>query len=223
MKRISRARIKPGYGIVQRDVMCWHPEELSVYGKAIYGLLVAYAGEKEYCFPSQPTLMQDLGLSKPTVIKGTRELEALDLVGVLRTKGEVNRYYPKYIADDPEPLEIPSIPGSARSSSRKKASWLNYEPADYPDHIHQAFLDLNNWMDDYTPIVRKLQTQITIDNFMKLVKSFDIDKIKQTLLNMQNHKPLVKKYTSVYLTLNNWIKRDPGQSDPPAQKLSTKW
>lgn len=55
--------------------------------------------------------------------------------------------------------------------------------------------------------VSKLSIQLTDAECQRLLIEYPKDDIWKTLLNMENHKDLVKKYTSVNLTLRSWIKR----------------
>lgn len=55
--------------------------------------------------------------------------------------------------------------------------------------------------------VSKLSIQLTDAECERLLNEYKREDIWQTLLNMENHKDLVKKYTSVNLTLRNWIKK----------------
>ena len=92
-------RIQQGYGIIQREIM---RSDVSVYSKAVYCLLVSYAGEKESCFPSLKTMCDDLQISKPTVIKSLKELIKIGFLVADRTRTVMgdfanNVYYPMYI------------------------------------------------------------------------------------------------------------------------------
>ena len=63
-------------------------------------------------------------------------------------------------------------------------------------------------MDSETTFVRKIKKQMTEEQFMKLKKTYNSTQIMNTILNLENYKDATKKYTSVYLTVNNWLKRD---------------
>jgi hypothetical protein len=95
-------RIKPGYGIVQRAVMT---ANIDIYSKAVYCLLVSYAGENISCFPSLSTMCNDLKISKPTLIKSLKELIANKLIVADKRKTKMgdftsNIYYPMQIMED---------------------------------------------------------------------------------------------------------------------------
>jgi hypothetical protein len=56
--------------------------------------------------------------------------------------------------------------------------------------------------------VSKLSSQLTYDECLKLLSSYDRNRIADILLQMENKKDLTKKYTSVYLTALTWLKND---------------
>ena len=49
---------------------------------------------------------------------------------------------------------------------------------------------------------------MTEEQFMKLKEKYNSQQIIDTVLNLENYKDATKKYTSVYLTVSNWLKRD---------------
>ena len=73
---------------------------------------------------------------------------------------------------------------------------------------NESFERFNKWLDSETTFVRKIKKQITEEQFMKLKKTYNSTQIMNTILNLENYKDATKKYTSVYLTVNNWLKRD---------------
>lgn len=56
--------------------------------------------------------------------------------------------------------------------------------------------------------VSQLKKQLSPEQAIKLLEEYSKAEIHQTLLEMENHQPLSKKYISVYLTLQNWLKRN---------------
>ena len=73
---------------------------------------------------------------------------------------------------------------------------------------NEAFEKFNKWLDSETTFVRKIKKQMTEEQFMKLKKTYNSTQIMNTILNLENYKDATKRYTSVYLTVNNWLKRD---------------
>lgn len=74
--------------------------------------------------------------------------------------------------------------------------------------LKESFIYFNKWLDSETIFVRKIKTQMTEEQFIKLKKKYNSTQIMNTILNLENYKDATKKYTSVYLTVNNWLKRD---------------
>jgi DNA-binding transcriptional MocR family regulator len=56
--------------------------------------------------------------------------------------------------------------------------------------------------------VSKLPKQLTPSECDKLLTNYEISRIQEILLSMENYKPLLKNYESVYLTVLNWLKRN---------------
>lgn len=74
--------------------------------------------------------------------------------------------------------------------------------------LKEDFEKFNNWLDKETTFIRKIKKQMTEDQFMKLKNKYNSQQIMQIILNLENYKDAPKKYTSVYLTVNNWLKKD---------------
>lgn len=73
---------------------------------------------------------------------------------------------------------------------------------------NEAFEKFNKWVDENATNVRRIKNQITEEQFTKLKGKYNSQQIMQIILNLENYKEATKKYTSVYLTVNNWLKRD---------------
>ena len=73
---MERGRLKEGlyeqYGTVSKVVLT--DPELSIGGKALYGLLCTIAGKDSECYPSINTLCHDLGIRKDTFHRYEAEL-----------------------------------------------------------------------------------------------------------------------------------------------------
>lgn len=55
--------------------------------------------------------------------------------------------------------------------------------------------------------VQKMKSPMTAVEFFKLMKKYSLKDLKDVLDNMENSADLHKKYTSAYLTANNWLNR----------------
>lgn len=67
-------------------------------------------------------------------------------------------------------------------------------------HFLHTFIEINCLN------VSKIQKQMSVKDCEMLVKNFGQQKVEDILLQMENKKDLAKKYTSVFLTANNWLK-----------------
>ena len=59
-------------------------KELSVGAKLYYAMLLKYAREKDYCFPGQQTLAEDMGSSERSVRTYQKELENVGFLEVVQ-------------------------------------------------------------------------------------------------------------------------------------------
>ena len=68
-------------------------KELSVGAKLYYAMLLKYAREKDYCFPGQQTLAEDMGSSERSVRTYQKELEDAKFLEVIqRGLGKTSLY-----------------------------------------------------------------------------------------------------------------------------------
>jgi len=74
--------------------------------------------------------------------------------------------------------------------------------------LKEDFEKFNNWLDSKTTFIRKIKTQMTEEQFMELKEKYNSKQIIKTIESLENHKDAPKKYTSVYLTVKNWLERD---------------
>ena len=49
---------------------------------------------------------------------------------------------------------------------------------------------------------------MTEEQFIKLMKKYNSVQIIETVLRLENYKDATKRYTSVYLTVKNWLDKD---------------
>lgn len=71
----------------------------------------------------------------------------------------------------------------------------------------EEFEKFEKWIQENAPQVGKLGSPFTLEEFEKLKKEHPGEAVREILLQMQNKKDLLKKYTSAYLTCLNWLKR----------------
>jgi len=74
------------------------------------------------------------------------------------------------------------------------------ETKEEKEHAIQKFIEIN------CQRVATLKKQMTFKEAERIEELYGYELAKNTLLQMENFKPLTSKYTSVTLTLNNWCK-----------------
>lgn len=75
----------------------------------------------------------------------------------------------------------------------------------------EDFKKFVDWVNGIGDKIMKLRKPFTEKEYRAIVDeikkgSYTWDDVKNVLENMQNHKDLLKKYESAYLTFNNWVK-----------------
>ena len=73
---------------------------------------------------------------------------------------------------------------------------------------NEAFEKFNKLVDENATNVRRIKDQITEEQFMKLMKKYNSVQIMKTIESLENYKDAPKRYTSVYLTVKNWLDKD---------------
>jgi len=66
--------------------------------------------------------------------------------------------------------------------------------------------DLMIYIDENCPNIKKMKTQMNFEQSEKIMTLESFQNICDVLDQMENFKPLVSKYTSVNLTIKNWLK-----------------
>lgn len=81
-------------GFTQLPNYILRKKDLSAGAKIIYALLLSYAWQKDNTFIGQQTFMNDLGISKPTIIKLLKELVKTKFLKIKRRgQGKTNLYF----------------------------------------------------------------------------------------------------------------------------------
>ena len=81
------------HGFTQIPNFILRNPDVGVGAKTVYGLLLSYAWNNDYCFPGQEKLAADAGVSKRSVVTFMAELESLALIEVERRGlGKTNFY-----------------------------------------------------------------------------------------------------------------------------------
>ena len=67
---------------------------------------------------------------------------------------------------------------------------------------------LREWIALNAPRLNKMDKPFTNDQCVEILKKYNKRLVANTLMNMDNHKPLTKKYVSAYRTALNWCKME---------------
>ncbi len=67
--------------------------KLSAGDKMTFAMLLSYAWQKDYCYPGQKTLAEDLGLTDRSVRTHLKALEAIGLLSIKRVGQGKNNIY----------------------------------------------------------------------------------------------------------------------------------
>lgn len=82
-------------------------------------------------------------------------------------------------------------------------------PTHSPDEII-FFKNFQEFIKTKAANVGKMKEPFTIEEYLKLKEKFTTKQISDLILSMHNHKPLLQKNNSSYLTFLNWSKREKG-------------
>ena len=80
-------------GFTQVPNFLLQSKKLNAGDKITYAMLLSYAWQKDFCFPGQSTLADDLGMHETNVRKHLKALEASGLLTIIRRgQGRTNIY-----------------------------------------------------------------------------------------------------------------------------------
>ena len=74
-----------------------------------------------------------------------------------------------------------------------------------------GMIGLTKHVKDKFPTIQKMDIQLSYDNCIKLLEKYNNKQISDTLIAMENYKPLLSKSKNVYLTLLTWLRKDEKQ------------
>lgn len=80
-----------------------------------------------------------------------------------------------------------------------------------PKSTNPDYIKFNNWIQEKAPYCsnpRNFPNQITEEEFIKLKKKYSGQQIADIVEKIENRKDLRKRYSNLYLTVNNWIKKE---------------
>lgn len=106
----------------------------------------------------------------------------------------------------PSNSQVATIQQPSNTTKKEKKDNNVKKNIDIPKNPETDYEKLLVWMEKNTPTVLRLEKQLTQEQFDNLLKTHGKQLIADTLLSMENKKDLLKKYKSVGLTLNNWMR-----------------
>jgi hypothetical protein len=123
------------------------------------------------------------------------------------------------------PLQNPQTPSANSADNKnslkeqiKKGANALSEPAPVLDPVLKSWQE---WAAENSPVVLKLKIQPTAAQLEKLYNDFGKSAVQDVFAQMGNHAPLLKKYTSVYLTALEWCKRRQADPKPKSTTATT--
>lgn len=120
-------------------------------------------------------------------------------VDLLQSK---HAFTPEEIVKTPEE----STQSKVKESKEKKSKVLVGQA--HTNEQLEFFKNFETFIEKDASNVGKMKEAFTIDQFFKLKEKFTSIQIKEQLLKMHNHKPLLQKNISAYLTFSNWSKNN---------------
>jgi hypothetical protein len=118
----------------------------SVFAKLLYSILLSYAGAGVNAFPGQERLCQEMGISKPTLLKAMDELISGNLiVSKRRGLGKTNLYHlHKFVlksrSSPPLLQEVKNLPEVSGANIQKSATFTSESKPDlqelYSEELH---------------------------------------------------------------------------------------
>lgn len=112
------------------------------------------------------------------------------------------------------PLSHPKAPlklGEERRGEERKEKRKNIKKEKEPEVKNQTQCEqLLNYIDENLKQVKKIERGLSLSEADKLISIYGHDKTKETLDSLENYKGASRKYTWVYKTCLNWMKKEYG-------------
>lgn len=127
-------------------------------------------------------------------------------------RSEVRRFF-RTLTD----ARMISLKNERKTTRLSVCNWDSYQPnPTLKRHSVGTQTTTNNNVNnekEYSPLtknlisVNKMEEPLTTEQGELLIDEFGLTKVNEILLAMENHKPLLSKNKSAYLTARNWLKR----------------
>lgn len=116
-----------------------------------------------------------------------------------------------YVTELSDKELIREIKRRVKISGKTLNEYVNKEP----DKLilsprEEEFERFNKWIDQNVPNIRKIRNQITFEEYIRLTEKYNGEQIRTILASIGNYKDAPKKYVSVNLTLQKWMKKEYG-------------
>ena len=92
-------------------------------------------------------------------------------------------------------------------------------PDDVEPEVWQKYLNLNEWLKTNAPNILKMQSQLSVYEYQKLVAKMHGTQLAEFLISMHNWKGIEKKNVSVFLTVLKWAKNQTVKDKPKEKKI----
>jgi len=105
-KIIKQKKLKKQKGFTQVPNSVLRDEDISIRARLLYSVLLSYAWEQDFCFPSQDSLADDMGCSARNIRNILKELLEENYIEIVR-RGyeETNIYILKKLPDNKKPIK----------------------------------------------------------------------------------------------------------------------
>lgn len=153
-------------------------------------------------------IQADLGISYNTLKNARNRLKQSGLIDFQSKNGNANVSYSLSNFDEVA-NEVTNEVGDevANEVCTSKERLRQRQRLKEIDKEKTPFENFNERLAEECPLVCKLSKQITEPEFEKLMSKYSKVQIWDIIEQMENYKGLSKKYTSVYKTADNWLKR----------------
>lgn len=114
--------------------------------------------------------------------------------------------------ETPFPKNVQPIPDS--KPDIKESTNVDEKETDVSS-LHPDFIKFNEWIKRKAPFcsnIKNFSSQITEDEFFKLKESYTGKQIGDTIEQIENRKDLRKRYSNLYRTVLNWLKKEYGDN-----------
>jgi len=217
-----------GYGIMPNIVL--GDNTLTDGARLLYVLISSLCASKGYCWATNSYFAEFFNVSEATISSRITELDKylcfenrdshLRKMSLFNDEFNAEKEPSNLFDGSGEPSK--NLEGTIKNSLGNPQENLKHN--NIRNNKKNTSLNIRHPLQEYIakelPNVSKMKKQLTYDECENLLGKFDRLKIKSTLEAMENKSDLTKKYLSVNLTLQNWLRRD-GNANSGIKQSST--